>query len=100
MRFAMTAATLARQRKDGEDMNDITALNVKKVTQFREGGEDELERMVNNVEDARWVAQVRGRTLQQAKAMRKSRAGDRLYEQNRKTGEVDSEESRPGGAVQ
>lgn len=61
MRFAMTARTLARQRsiadereKEGKvlwGMNDITAMNIKKVTRFRQGGEEELEKMVEKFEE-------------------------------------------------
>src|SRR5437764_5319340 len=42
MRFLMTAKTLARQRAEGVQPNEITRLNVKKVTQFREDGEEAL----------------------------------------------------------
>jgi len=50
MRFAMTAMTLARERAAGEEMRDITAMNVKKVTQFRQGGEEALEKAVREME--------------------------------------------------
>lgn len=41
MRFALTAKTLA-SLPESKIMNEITARNVKKVTQFRENGVDEL----------------------------------------------------------
>ncbi|KAK2806012.1 hypothetical protein FQN50_006027 [Emmonsiellopsis sp. PD_5] len=55
VRFAMTARTLARQRAMGngegkEGLNEITALNVKKVTRYRKDGERELEREVERIE--------------------------------------------------
>lgn len=50
MRFAMTAKALVKQREDGKGMNEITAVNVRKVTRFREGGEDELEHEVHRLE--------------------------------------------------
>lgn len=50
MRFAMTAKALVKQREDGVGMNEITAVNVRKVTRFREGGEDELEAEVLRLE--------------------------------------------------
>jgi large subunit ribosomal protein L17 len=50
MRFAMTAKTLVKQRGDGVGMNEITAVNIRKVTRFREGGEDELEAEVLRLE--------------------------------------------------
>lgn len=51
MRFAMTARTIAKLRKDGKDINDMTAGNIAKVTRFRKGGEDELEKMVARFEN-------------------------------------------------
>lgn len=50
MRFAMTARTIAKLRKDGKDINDMTAGNIAKVTRFRKGGEDDLEKMVARFE--------------------------------------------------
>lgn len=50
MRFAMTAKALVKQREDGVGMNEITAVNVRKVTRFREKGEDELEAEVLRLE--------------------------------------------------
>ncbi|KAL2221357.1 50S ribosomal protein L17 [Thermoascus aurantiacus ATCC 26904] len=51
MRFALTAKTIARQRAQGfETLNEITALNVKKVTQFRKNGIEELEREIKKFE--------------------------------------------------
>ncbi|KAK2760878.1 hypothetical protein FQN54_002118 [Arachnomyces sp. PD_36] len=51
MRFAMTAKTLARQRAQGDDaMNEITAMNVMKVTRFRKDGEAALEKEVKKIE--------------------------------------------------
>lgn len=43
-RFMMTAKTVARDRLLGRDTTPVTAVNVKKVTQFR--GEDAFEDMV------------------------------------------------------
>jgi large subunit ribosomal protein L17 len=50
MRFAMTAKALVKQREEGTGMNEITAVNVRKVTRFREGGEDALEAEVLRLE--------------------------------------------------
>ena len=51
MRFAMTAKSLARQRASSEDAtNDVTALNVRKVTRFRPGGQSALEKEVKRIE--------------------------------------------------
>jgi large subunit ribosomal protein L17 len=49
MRFAMTARTIARQRGEGEEMNEMTQRNVEKVTRFRPAGEADLERMVEQI---------------------------------------------------
>ncbi|KAL9095738.1 MAG: hypothetical protein Q9165_002170 [Trypethelium subeluteriae] len=50
MRFAMTARTLARLRERGQEINDITAINIRKVTRYREDGENALEEMVQKFE--------------------------------------------------
>ncbi|KAL1964293.1 hypothetical protein VTN77DRAFT_7113 [Rasamsonia byssochlamydoides] len=51
MRFLMTAKTIARQRTQGiETLNELTALNVRKVTQFRKDGIEELEEAIKKFE--------------------------------------------------
>lgn len=50
MRFAMTARTIARVRAKGQMINDITAANIAKVIRYREGGEEQLEQMVEKFE--------------------------------------------------
>lgn len=52
----MTAATLAREREADVGMREITSMNVKKVTQFRKGGEAELEKMVASISKKRGIA--------------------------------------------
>ncbi|KAI5289475.1 hypothetical protein KEM54_003797 [Ascosphaera aggregata] len=49
MRFAMTAMTLARLEMEGESINDITNLNIKKVTQYKKGGEELLAKEVKRI---------------------------------------------------
>ncbi|KAJ5714232.1 54S ribosomal protein L8 [Penicillium malachiteum] len=50
MRFAMTARTVARQRERGvEELNDLTSLNVQKVTRFRKGGMEALESAISKL---------------------------------------------------
>lgn len=50
MRFALTARTLARSREQGfEGLNELTAMNVRKVTQFRKDGVEELEHAISKV---------------------------------------------------
>lgn len=48
MRFAMTAKTLARLPPT-KQLNDMTAMNVKRVTQFREDGMSQLQEMVQQL---------------------------------------------------
>lgn len=50
MRFHMTAKTLVRERATDEGIREITAKNVNKVTRYREGGVEELEREVKRME--------------------------------------------------
>ncbi|KAF9887486.1 hypothetical protein FE257_010203 [Aspergillus nanangensis] len=51
MRFSMTARTVARQRSQGlENLNELTTMNVRKVTQFRKDGVEELERAIEQLE--------------------------------------------------
>jgi large subunit ribosomal protein L17 len=50
MRFAMTAKTVARQREQGiETLNELTALNVRKVTRFRKNGIEVLEDAIKKI---------------------------------------------------
>nr|POE85549.1 54s ribosomal protein l8, mitochondrial [Quercus suber] len=50
MRFAMTAKTIANVRAKGQPINDMTAANIMKVTQFRQNADEELEAMVQRFE--------------------------------------------------
>lgn len=49
MRFAMTAKAIARHQAEGKALNEITALNMHKVTRFRENGEQALEEEVRRM---------------------------------------------------
>ncbi|KAL5341712.1 ribosomal protein L17 [Aspergillus crustosus] len=50
MRFALTAKTVARRREKGIEMLDeITLMNVRKVTQFRKDGVEDLEQAISRV---------------------------------------------------
>ncbi|KAI9712567.1 MAG: hypothetical protein M1812_006876 [Candelaria pacifica] len=53
MRFAMTARTLANQRANDWDVNEVTARNIQKVTRYRKDGEEALEKMVGSFEKLR-----------------------------------------------
>ena len=52
IRFAMTAKTVARERALEGGIREITLRNIAKVTRFREGGEEALQKMVRAVETA------------------------------------------------
>lgn len=49
MRFALTAAIIARCSKEDKDLNEITLKNIRKVTRFRKDGETELANMVEKL---------------------------------------------------
>lgn len=50
MRFAMTAKAIVRQREQDLPMHNLTAVNIRKVTRFRENGEQQLEDEVKRLE--------------------------------------------------
>ncbi|KAL1836832.1 hypothetical protein VTJ49DRAFT_4613 [Mycothermus thermophilus] len=50
MRFAMTAAAVARDRALGKEHTELTRKNIAKVTRFRQNGREEFEEMVEKVE--------------------------------------------------
>lgn len=50
MRFAITAKAIARQREQGiQTLNELTALNVKKVTRYRKEGVEALEKEIERM---------------------------------------------------
>ncbi|KFX92970.1 hypothetical protein O988_05567 [Pseudogymnoascus sp. VKM F-3808] len=51
MRFAMTARTLARVQEAGQEVNDMTAKNIMKVTRYRPDADGDLKRMVADLRD-------------------------------------------------
>ncbi len=51
MRFALTAKTIANIREKGHEINDMTAANIRKVTRYRKGGENDLDKMVKSFEN-------------------------------------------------
>ncbi|RDI82369.1 hypothetical protein Vi05172_g7680 [Venturia inaequalis] len=50
MRWAMTARTLAAERRQGKPTREITQRNVDKVTRYREHGMEELEQLARRFE--------------------------------------------------
>ncbi|KAI9701524.1 MAG: hypothetical protein M1836_001580 [Candelina mexicana] len=53
MRFAMTARTLANQRANDWEVNEVTARNIQKVTRYRENGVQALEKLAGTFEKLR-----------------------------------------------
>lgn len=51
MRFAMTAATVARDEVLGRDSSHITKMNVKKLTAFRQDGDAEFRALVDEIKE-------------------------------------------------
>jgi large subunit ribosomal protein L17 len=49
MRFAMTAAAVARDRALGKEHTDVTEKNIEKVIRYRKDGKKEFEEMVAKV---------------------------------------------------
>lgn len=46
----MVALTIARCKREGKELSNITLANIDKVTKFRKDGMGELERMVKRVQ--------------------------------------------------
>lgn len=72
MRFAMTAATVARDEVLGRDSAHITKMNVKKVTAFRQDGEQEFRALVDEIKERE------GEAIQ-SRAEQEREAQDSLY---------------------
>lgn len=50
MRFTITAKAIARQREQGiQTLNELTALNVRKVTRYRKDGVEALEKEIEKM---------------------------------------------------
>lgn len=49
LRFAVTAAAIARDQQLGKEHNDLTVRNMNKVTKFRKDGESALNDMVEQI---------------------------------------------------
>lgn len=49
----MTALTVVNERSKDQPMRELTAVNVRKVTRFREGGLEALEEQVRKLESTR-----------------------------------------------
>ncbi|KAL6236435.1 hypothetical protein BDW75DRAFT_112520 [Aspergillus navahoensis] len=88
MRFALTAKAVARRRSQGlETLNELTLLNVRKVTQFRKNGVEELERAISGVKLDEVKAPVK------AKATKKTEKNAEPVRVVKKEGERQLEES-------
>jgi hypothetical protein len=51
MRFAMTAAAVARDRELGKPHTDVTQKNIDKVIRYRKDGGKQLEDMISKVSE-------------------------------------------------
>lgn len=80
MRFALTAQTVARDRLLNRPQSDITAKNVKKVTQFREAGRDAFEGMIDKFTEME-VTGVKGTKAVAKKPIYPPGRGDQFYVQ-------------------
>ncbi|KAI3393964.1 hypothetical protein diail_3443 [Diaporthe ilicicola] len=59
IRFAMTAATVARDEVQGRPSSHITNMNVKKMTAFRQDGEREFRALVEEIKEREgWTAEA------------------------------------------
>lgn len=89
VRFAMTAAVVARDElmhKGEEKVNPITQLNVKKVTRYRQNGEQEFRQLVEKIKymegpafraKGREMAEERGEKLLEVKGPQRRERGDK-----------------------
>lgn len=73
MRFKMTAAAVARDRKLGQESTELTLRNKEKVTRFRKQGENVFERMVDRIAKLNLTSDRVG-TKAEARAAKKSSA--------------------------
>ena len=95
MRFAMTAKTLVRQRREDRTMHPLTAVNIRKVTRFRKDGEAELEaevlrleKMESKREDKEEEAyKEKGDTFEYVPKYNRSGSGELERRRRRKPGE-------------
>lgn len=67
MRFSMTAKAIVRQRKENLPMHELTAVNIRKVTRFRDGGEEALEEEIKKLETA-----IEDQSLEEKKPSKKT----------------------------
>lgn len=72
IRFAMTAAAVARDEVLGRASSHITKMNVKKLTAFRQDGEAEFRALVEEIKERE------GESIQ-ARAEREQAVKDSLY---------------------
>lgn len=84
MRFAMTARTVAKLKREGKELNEMTQRNVEKVTQFREDGKRALNNMVMQMKRMRigdrsvplrkeWVYPTHGREKEEKEKLKKKK---------------------------
>lgn len=74
----MTARTVARERALDGEIREVTLRNIAKVTRFREGGEEALQKMVRAVETA---SGFEGKVDGEKEEMQRRRKGGRALEE-------------------
>ncbi|KAK5459472.1 54S ribosomal protein L8, mitochondrial [Exophiala xenobiotica] len=93
MRFSMTAKALVRQRKENLPMHELTAVNIRKVTRFRDGGEEALEEEVKRLESA-----MEAQDLEEKESLEEDGTAYEWVrgEKDRRTGVKGKEKNGPG----
>ncbi|KIW16664.1 ribosomal protein L17 [Exophiala spinifera] len=93
MRFSMTAKAIVRQRKENLPMHELTAVNIRKVTRFRDGGEEALEEEIKRLETA-----MEEQSLEEKEAFEEDGTTYEWVrgEKNRRTGVRAEEKKGPG----
>lgn len=93
MRFSMTAKAIVRQRKENLPMHELTAVNIRKVTRFRDGGEEALEEEIKKLETA-----MEDQSLEEKEAFEEDGTTYEWVrgEKNRRTGVRGEEKKGPG----
>lgn len=93
MRFSMTAKAIVRQRKESLPMHELTAVNIRKVTRFRDGGEEALEEEIKKLETA-----MEEQSLEEKEAFEEEGTTYEWVrgEKNRRTGVRGEEKKGPG----
>lgn len=88
IRFAMTAAAVARDEMLGQPSSHITKMNIKKMTAFRQDGEREFRALVDEIKEREGAdkAEEEGQRSAKPSWPRRSRHTDREGREHRPNG--------------